>query len=88
MRVLPQEGRSADNDIHTVHTGLDGDTRVIHVASDVGENLGALEAELADGLAVCARLGRGGGRGELNVLDSEFVKPVRLAYALSVPQVA
>jgi len=36
----------------------------------MGQDLG-LEAKLADGLAVLARLGRGSGRGEFDVLDTK-----------------
>lgn len=41
-------------------TGLDGDASIVHVAADVGKNLG-LEAKLADGLAIDAGLFGGGG---------------------------
>lgn len=74
MRVFAQKARSADDDIDTVNTSLDGDSGIVHVASDVSENLGALETELADGLAVGTRLGRGSGRGELDVFNTEFVE--------------
>lgn len=57
-------------------TSLDGDPGVVHVTTDMREDLGPLEAELADSLAVGSRLGRSGGRGELNVLDTECVEPV------------
>jgi hypothetical protein len=77
--VLPQEGARANDDVHAVHTRLDGQTGVVHVTPDVCEDLGLLEAELADGLAVRARLGGGGGRGELDVFDSKVVEPVRRA---------
>ena len=43
------------------------------MAADVGEDLG-LEPELADGLAVRARLLGRGGRGELDVLDTERIE--------------
>jgi len=39
----------------------------------VSENLG-LEAELADGLAVEARLLTGSGRGEFDVVDAEIIQ--------------
>lgn len=75
MRVFPEERRGSNDDIDTVNTGLDGDSRVVHVTSDVCEDLGVLEAEVADGFTVSTRFWRGGGRGQLNVLDSELVKP-------------
>lgn len=76
VRVFPQERRRANDDINTVHTGLDGDTRIVHVASDVGENLGPLEAELTDSFAVSAGFGRGGGRGQFDVFDTELIESV------------
>ena len=75
VRVLTEERRSTNDDVDTVDTSLDSDTGVVHVASDVGKNLGLLEAELADSLAVCTRLGRSGRRGKLDVLDTKLVKP-------------
>jgi hypothetical protein len=50
--VFPQERTRSDNDIDTVNTGLDSETGVIHVTSNMGEDLGSLEAERTDGLAV------------------------------------
>jgi hypothetical protein len=75
VRVLPQERARANDDVHAVHTRLDGQTGVVHVTPDVCEDLGLLEAELADCLAVRARLGGRGGRGELDVFDSKVVEP-------------
>lgn len=49
--VLHEVGRSADNDIDSINTGLDGNSGIVHVAANVGENFG-LQAELADGLAI------------------------------------
>jgi hypothetical protein len=72
--VLTEERRGANDDVDTVNTSLDGDTGVVPVATDVGKNLGALEAELADGLTVGTRLGRGGGRGELNVVNTKVIE--------------
>lgn len=43
------------------------------MASDMGEDLG-LQAELADGFAVCARLLRGCGGCELDVLHTERIE--------------
>lgn len=55
------------------HTSLDGDAGIVHVAANVGEDLGT-ETELADGLAIETRLLGGSGGGELDVLDTECVK--------------
>lgn len=74
VRVFTQEGRSANDDIDTVDTSLDSQAGVVHVTPDVSKDLGALEAELADGFAVSLGLGRGGRRGELDVLDTESIK--------------
>jgi hypothetical protein len=51
VRVFAEERRCSNNNIYTIHTSLDGDSCVVHMASDVGEDLG-LESELADGFAV------------------------------------
>lgn len=74
VRVFPEERTRSDNDIDTIHTGLDGESGVVHVTSNMGEDLGSLEAEGTDGLAVVERFGRGGGRGELDVFHAEFVE--------------
>lgn len=76
MRVFPQERTRTDNDINTVNTSLDGQSGVIHVASDMGQDLGLFQAERANGLAVVEGFGRGGGRGEFDVFDTEFVEAV------------
>jgi len=73
VAVLHQVAAGANDDVDTVNTGRDGQLGVVHVASYVGEDL-SLEAELADLLAVEARLLTGGGRGELDVVDTEFVE--------------
>lgn len=54
-------------------TSFDGDPGIVHVTTNVGKNFG-LEAELADGFAVRARLLRCSGRCELDVLDTECIK--------------
>jgi hypothetical protein len=54
-------------------TGFDGNSGVVHMATDVRENLG-LEAELADRLAIESRLLRGGGRCEFDVLDTKCIE--------------
>jgi hypothetical protein len=37
--VLPQERRGSNNDIHSVNSSLDGYPGIVHVASDVRQNL-------------------------------------------------
>jgi hypothetical protein len=64
--MFHQVARRTNDDIETVHTGLDSDFGILKVASDVGEDLG-LEAEFADGLAVFTGLLACGGASELDV---------------------
>lgn len=52
--------------LHSVNTSLDSDPGIVHVASDVGEDLG-LETQLADGLTVLSRLLRSARAGELDL---------------------
>ena len=73
MRMFPEEGRGADDNVDAVDAGLDGNLGILHVASDVGEDLG-LEAELADGFTVLAGLLRGGRRGQLYVVGAKLVE--------------
>lgn len=40
MGVLPQVRGGTDDDIDTINTGLDGDSCIVHVAADVGKDLG------------------------------------------------
>lgn len=54
-------------------TSLDSDASIVHVATNVGQDLG-LEAHLADLDAVLATLLGSGGRGDLDVLDSKVGK--------------
>jgi hypothetical protein len=75
VRVFTQERRGANDNIDTIHTRLDGESGIVHVTSNMCQNLGSLETELADGFTVRPRLGRGRGRGQLNVLDSKVVEP-------------
>lgn len=82
MRVFSQERRSTNNNIDTVHTRLDGDSSVVHVTSDMCQNLGVLETELADGFAMRPRLGRSSGGSELNVFDSKVVQSEVSVYTL------
>jgi hypothetical protein len=73
MRKFTEEGGSANDDVNAVDARLDGNARVVHVATDVGEYFG-LQAELADGLAVPSRLLGSCWRRELEILDAEFVE--------------
>lgn len=51
-------------------TSLDSEFSIIHVASNVSEDLG-LEAHVADLLAVIKGLLRGGGGGQFDVFDTK-----------------
>lgn len=73
VRVLSQERAGTNDNIDTVNTSLNSDLDIVHVAADVGQDLG-LEAELADGLAVLARLLGSAGRGELDAVNTELVQ--------------
>ena len=73
VRELPQELGCSHDDVDTVDTSLNCYPGIIHVAANVGENLG-FEAELADRLAVLAGLLRGGRRGELDAVDAKVIK--------------
>lgn len=77
MHMLLQQQNSVSNgkepglhgnrgDIHSIDASLDGDSRVVHVAANVAQDLG-LETELADSLAVAAGLLRGGRRGKFEL---------------------
>lgn len=58
MGVLPQVGGGADDDIDTINTGLDGDSCIVHVATDVSENLGVLFFRVAVSSESSAMLAR------------------------------
>ena len=51
MRKFTEEGGSTDDDVYAIYARLDGDTCIIHMATDVSEDFG-IQAQLADGLAV------------------------------------
>lgn len=53
-------------DSHSVDTGLNGNTGIVHVAANVSEDL-SLEAELADSLAIGTGLLRSTGGGKLDL---------------------
>lgn len=73
MAVFPQVLAGANNDIDTVNTGLNSHLNIVHVTPDVGQNLG-LEAELADGFAVLARLLTCARAGELDAVNTELIE--------------
>lgn len=86
VRVLAKVGRSANDDVEAVDTRLDGQSSIVHVAPDVGENLG-LEAKLADRLAVLSGLLGGGGRGKFDVVDAKVIEgPGNLDLGLGVEE--
>lgn len=73
VRVFPEVLRGTNNDINTIDTGLDSDLDIVHVTSDVSQDLG-LQAELADGLAVLARLLACARAGQLDAVHSKFIQ--------------
>jgi hypothetical protein len=73
VRKFTEEGGRADDDVHAIYAGLDGDARVVHMATDVGENFG-IQTELADGFAVPPRLLGSRRRREFQILDAELVE--------------
>ena len=73
MRVLSEERAGANDNVDTVNTSLNSNLDIVHVAADVGQDLG-LETELADGLAVKTRLLGGTGRGELDAVNTELIQ--------------
>jgi hypothetical protein len=60
-------------------TSLNSDPGIVHVASDVGQDLGPLETHLTDSLAVRPWLGRSSGGSKLDVLNSEVIQSVESA---------
>ena len=73
MRKFTEEGGCADDDVYAIYTRFHGDARVIHVATDVGEDFG-LEAKLADGLTVSSRLLGSRWRRELKIFHAKLVE--------------
>lgn len=76
VRMVAEVAGGSNNDIESVNARLDGDSRIVHVAADVSENLG-LETELADSFTVPSRLFAGGGRRHLNVVDTKLIQRFR-----------
>ncbi|CRK33971.1 hypothetical protein BN1708_006226, partial [Verticillium longisporum] len=66
-------GGSADDNVDTIDTSLDGQAGVIHVAAHVSQDLG-LETELADGLAVPTGLFAVFQARQLDVVDAEVIE--------------
>jgi len=73
MRKFTQEGGCADDDIYAINARIYGNARVIHVATDVGEDFG-VQAKLADGLTVSSRLFGSCWRRELKILHAKLVE--------------
>lgn len=73
MRMLAKVRGCTNDDIKAIDTSFHSQTSIVHVAADVGEDLG-LETELADGLAVLSRCFRGSRRSKFNIVDSELVE--------------
>jgi S1-C subfamily serine protease len=73
MAVFPEEAGRANDDVQAVNTSLDRELGIAHVAADVCQDLG-LEAKLADGFAVPARLLGRGRRGQFDVVDAELIE--------------
>lgn len=70
VRVLPQEATRSNDDVDTVYASFDGNSRIVHVASDVCKDL-ALQSQLADRFAVPSALLGCSGRSQLDVLDAK-----------------
>lgn len=73
MRKFTEEGGCADDNVYAIYARLDSDARIVHMATDVGEDFG-LQAELADGLAVKSRLLGSCWRCQLQIFDAKIVK--------------
>ena len=74
VRVFSQERTRTNNNINTIHTSLHSESSIIHVTSDMGQDLGLFKTEGTDGLAVVEGFGESGGRGELDVFNTEGVE--------------
>ena len=76
MAELAQLRRGTDDDIHAVHPGFDRDLGVVQMTARVGQDL-SLQTQAGDGGAIGAALGRGEGRGQLEVLHPKGVEERR-----------
>ncbi len=74
MTMFPQETTRSNHDIHPIHSRLDRLPRIIHITSDMSQDFGSLQTERTDGFTVVVGFGRGGGRGEFDVFDSESIE--------------
>ncbi|KAH3671919.1 hypothetical protein OGAPHI_000105 [Ogataea philodendri] len=81
VRVLSQELRSSNNNIDTINTSLDSNFCVVHVTSDMGQNLG-FQSQLANRLAISPTLFRGDRRGQLDVVHSKIIQSLGNLYFL------
>jgi hypothetical protein len=77
VAMLTELRGSSNDDVKAINAGLDGELSVVHVAPDVRQDLG-LEAQLADGLTVLARLLRCRRRSQLDVVDPNGVERCRV----------
>ncbi|EEQ40972.1 homocitrate synthase, mitochondrial precursor [Clavispora lusitaniae ATCC 42720] len=73
VRISSQESRCANNNINTVHAGLHGHSGIVHVTTNMRQDLG-LQAQLANGLAVSSRSFRSNRRGQFDVVHTEIVQ--------------
>jgi len=73
MTVLPEILTRANDDVDTIDASLHRNLDIVHVTSDVRENLG-LQSQLADGLAVLAALLTRTRASELDAVDTESIK--------------
>jgi len=71
--VLPEILTRANDDVDTIDASLHRNLDIVHVTSDVRENLG-LQSQLADGLAVLAALLTRTRASELDAVDTESIK--------------
>jgi hypothetical protein len=73
VRRLAQDAARREEEPDAADTGVERRADVVDDAAGVGDDLRA-EPELHDGRGVALRLRRGGGRGHLDVLDTEGVE--------------
>ena len=86
MRVLAKIRGGANHHVEAVDSSIHSQSGIVHVAANVGQDLG-LEAELADGLTIHPRLLGGGRGGELDVVDTELVEsPGNLDLGLGIEE--
>jgi len=76
VREVAEERRRPEEDVDPGHAGLDGDAGVIHMTPHVRKYL-CMEAQRRDHPQVFAGLRGRDRRGQLDVLDPEFVQELR-----------